>query len=427
MSDDQGIINCPECGEEIDVGQILHSKVDGELKKKYEDQLAAEKETIEEQQAVIAAREQSLKEQEEQQKKTVDEQVAKLLKKRSDKVRDEIKKEAEEEQKDAIDALQKQLDEKSDKVKEFNRVSVEFESLKREKNELEEKYKINAQKQINETLSVEREKISQQEKDRNELKLRELEKQLDDQKKLTEEMKRKQEQGSMQTQGEVQELVIEEWLASQFPEDQISEIKKGQRGADCLQVVNTQQRLNCGTIYYESKRTNNWQNAWIEKFKADIREQNASVGVLVTQAMPPGFDHAGFLDGVLVCSFAELKILASVLRKSVVEVSTATGIQENKGDKKELLYNLVTSKEFHGRVEAVAESFKQLVTQLESEKRALQTQWKKREKLLNQGFGSMAELFGSVQGIAGPAVMDIPSLGFEDDMEEGEREEGEAF
>ncbi len=72
--------------------------------------------------------------------------------------------------------------------------------------------------------------------------------------KIKREMKRKQEQGSMQTQGEVQELGIEEWLSNKFPLDTIQEIKKGERGADCLQIIHTRTHQNCGTIYYESKR-----------------------------------------------------------------------------------------------------------------------------------------------------------------------------
>ena len=92
----------------------------------------------------------------------------------------------------------------------------------------------------------------------NELKLKDLQKKIDDQRLLTEEMKRKQEQGSMQLQGEVQELAIEEWLQQQYPIDTIDEIKKGARGGDCIQIVNTRTTQNCGKIYYESKRIINY-------------------------------------------------------------------------------------------------------------------------------------------------------------------------
>ena len=100
----------------------------------------------------------------------------------------------------------------------------------------------------NETLVSEKEKIRKMEEEKNELRFKELQKQLEDQKKLTEEMKRKQEQGSMQMQGEIQELAIEEWLTTSFPLDTIEEIKKGARGGDCIQIVNTRTVQNCGRI-----------------------------------------------------------------------------------------------------------------------------------------------------------------------------------
>ena len=41
-------------------------------------------------------------------------------------------------------------------------------------------------------------------------------------------------QGSTQRQGEVSELAIEESLKTMFPNDDVIEIKKGHRGADCM-------------------------------------------------------------------------------------------------------------------------------------------------------------------------------------------------
>ena len=91
-----------------------------------------------------------------------------------------------------------------------------------------------------------------------------------------------------------------------FGEDTVDEIKKGARGGDCLQIVNTRTRQNCGKIYYESKRTKDFQSGWIEKFKADMREKGADVGVLVTEAMPSGFDRMGIMEGVWICSYEEV-------------------------------------------------------------------------------------------------------------------------
>ena len=223
-------------------------------------------------------------------------------------------------------------------------------------------------------------------------------------------MKRKQEQGSMQTQGEVQELGIEEWLLDKFPLDTIQEIKKGERGADCLQIVHTRTRQNCGTIYYESKRSKAFQPTWIEKFKADIRDKNANIGVLVTEVMPSDMDRFGLKDGIWICTFQEFKGLCAVLRESIVQISTAIITQDNKGDKMGMLYDFLTSNEFKLQIEAIVEGFTQMKSDLESEQRSMRGIWKKREKQIEKVLLNTTEMYGSIKGIAGNAVHSIPLL-----------------
>src|SRR3546814_7135406 len=176
----------------------------------------------------------------------------------------------------------------------------------------------------------------------------------------------------MQLQGEIQELAIEEWLAAQFPLDIIEEVKKGARGGDCIQVVNTHTRQCCGRIYYESKRTKDFQPGWIEKFKADMREKGADIGVLVTNAMPSNMDRMGIRDGVWICSYEEFKGICAVLRESVIQLSMVVASQENRGDKMHMLYDFLTSNTFRMQVEAIVEGFASMKNALESEKRSMQ-------------------------------------------------------
>ena len=223
-------------------------------------------------------------------------------------------------------------------------------------------------------------------------------------------MKRKQEQGSMQLQGEVQELAIEEWLATHFPLDTIEEIKKGARGGDCIQIVNTRERQNCGTIYYESKRTKDFQPTWIEKFKADIRDKGANIGVLVTEVMPSDLDRMGLKDGIWICDYDEFKGLCTVLRESIVQISMAVSSQENKGDKMHMLYDYLTSNTFLMQIEAIVEGFTQMKIDLDSEKRAMQRIWKQREKQIDKVTFNTIDMHGSIRGIAGNAVQSVKAL-----------------
>ncbi len=309
--------------------------------------------------------------------------------------------------------MQKELALKSEQVKELNKAKADIERIKREKEELKESIEADAERKMNETLTNERKKIQKTIEDRQQLKLSEKDKVIEDLKNQLQVAQRKAEQGSMQLQGEVQELAIEEWLRDSFPLDTIAEVKKGVRGADCLHIVNTRARQNCGSVYYESKRTKEFQSGWIEKFKQDLRDKGANIGVIVTEAMPRDMERMGLKDGVWICSFEEFKGLCAVLRESIVHVSLATIAQENKGDKMTMLYDYLTSNEFKLQIEAIVEGFTQMQADLNAERRAMESSWKKREKQIEKVLLSTNHMYSSIKGIAGSAIPAVPQLEFQ--------------
>ncbi len=406
----KGNIKCPNCDTSIDVQNILSHQLEEEKK---QIQITT---SIEEKKKFDAKLENLNKEREEfeQTKKKENElfqgRLKKQLKEKGKTLEKEIRSKVEEEQSEKDNLIQKELKEKSEQIKELNRTKAEIEQLKRKNSEIKEIAEAEAQKKLNETLLTEKEKITKKVEGNYEMRLKEKDKQLEDQKNLTEEMKRKQEQGSMQLQGEVQELAIEEWLSKQFPLDTIEEIKKGARGGDCIQIVNTRTNQNCGTIYYESKRTKDFQPSWIEKFKADIRDKSASIGVLVTEVMPSNMDRMGLKEGIWICNYDEFKGLSAVLRESIIQLNTAISSQENKGNKMTMLYDYLTSNTFHMQVEAIVEGFTQMKTDLESEKRSMLRIWKQREKQIDKVTINTIEMHGSIVGIAGNSIKPIQAL-----------------
>ncbi|MDD4968005.1 MAG: DUF2130 domain-containing protein [Paludibacter sp.] len=418
-------INCPNCGTSIDVQDILAHQLEDEIKLKYQNQLAEEKKKYEDEVENLNKAKELFEQKKKQENELFQDRLDKQLKEDRKAIEVKLKQKFQEEQAEQFNALQKELNEKSEQVKELNRTKAEIEKLKREKSEVKEIAEAEAQKNLNVTLIAERERIRKHEEDKNELRFKELQKQLEDQRKLTEEMKRKQEQGSMQLQGEVQELAIEEWLAAQFPLDTIEEIKKGARGGDCIQIVNTRTVQNCGTVYYESKRTKDFQPSWIEKFKADIRMKGANIGVLVTEVMPSDMDRMGLKEGIWICNYEEFKGLCSVLRESIIQISNAISSQENKGDKMHMLYDYLTGNTFRLQVEAIVEGFTQMKMDLESEKRAMQSIWKKREKQIDKVTVNTIDMHASIKGIAGNAIQAVKLLELEEpEMGNEETEEG---
>ncbi|MEJ7768581.1 MAG: DUF2130 domain-containing protein [Chitinophagaceae bacterium] len=285
--------------------------------------------------------------------------------------------------------------------------------------------------QLQRTLQAERtlltEQIRKQETERNsvretefQMRLRELEKQLEDQKKLAEEMRRKADQGSMQLQGEVQELLLETILKEHFPFDVVQEVGKGVEGADCMQIVRNASGKECGRIIYESKRAKNWSNGWVDKLKSDLRNTGADMAILVTQTFPKDMERFGTRDGIWICSYAEVASVASVLRNAVMCVSDAKKSEENKGEKMQMLYAYISGNEFRQQIEAIAESFQFLQNSVNKERIQMEKNWKEREKQLQKAFINTVHMYGSMKGILGASVSEIPLLegteGNEDDM-----------
>ncbi|WP_374540297.1 DUF2130 domain-containing protein [Flavobacterium sp.] len=414
MSIPSSTIQCPNCGTAIDVNDLLKHQIEETLRKEFqskaamqEKELALKNEQFEKAKAEFEAKKR-------QENELFAERLEREKKQAERDIAEKLKQKLEEENQERIALMNKELAEKSEKLRELNKMEAEIAKLNREKLEMKEAIEAQLQRQLNDQLIQEKEKIRKLEEEKNELKVKELLKQLEDQKKLTEEMKRKQEQGSMQMQGEVQELAIEEFIMQNFPLDTLEEIKKGATGADCLQIVNTREVQNCGTIYYESKRTKAFQPAWIEKFKNDIRTKKANIGVLVTEVMPADMDRMGMKEGIWICTFEEFKGLSAVLRQSLIQISQAVQSQENKGDKMEMLYDFLTSNEFRLQIEGIVEGFSQMQADLVSEKRAMQRIWSQREKQIEKVILNTTNMYGNIRGIAGNAVQAVRALELDD-------------
>ena len=223
----------------------------------------------------------------------------------------------------------------------------------------------------------------------------------------------------------VMRLESDENTKEKYPFDTIDEVKKGARGADCMQIVHTRESQNCGKIYYESKRTKDFQKSWIEKFKADMREKGADIGVLVTDVMPSDMQRMGLYEGIWICSFEEFKGISAVLREQIIKIHHAMKSQENKTDKMSLLYGFLTSNEFKMQIEAIVEAFTTMQSDLDSEKRSMQRIWKQREKQIEKVLDNTINMYGSIRGIAGNAIGNIKALelGYSGDVIDGDGNE----
>ena len=76
----------------------------------------------------------------------------------------------------------------------------------------------------------------------------------------------------------------------------------------------------------------------------------------------------------------------------------------------EQVYKYLTGMKFRQRVEAVIEKINDMREDLERERRFMVKQWSKREAQTLAVVGSTVGMVGDLQGIAGKAMPEIPSL-----------------
>jgi hypothetical protein len=377
-------IKCPNCGTEFELNESLKNEVEKELRGKMMDWQKKKEDEFEKQKTAL---------------------INDTLRKATD---DTVVK---------IKALEEESRIKTQQLQTLQKKELD---LLRDKNALEEKQKnmeIEIEKRFLEKRKEIEESAIKKEQEIFDLKTKEYKLQMEQQQKLIEELKRKSEQGSMQLQGESQELLLEEILQSYFPFDIIEEVEKGVEGADCIQVIRNNSDTICGKIIYESKRTKAWSNGWIDKLKADMRNSGSDVAILVTQVFPKDMEKFGEKDGVWICTFNEVSSVAQLLRNGIIKIYEAQKSQENKGDKMQLLYNYLTGIEFRGQMESIVEGFMAMKQSIMKERIQMEKLWKEREKQLEKVLLSTSGLYGSVKGIAGAGVSNIPLLDGSDENE----------
>ncbi len=404
-------VKCPSCGHSFPLEEAIGKEYEKELrdkmiawqKKKDEEFLKKEEDFKVQQKALSLKYEQQLA----QEKINLEEAVRKSI-----SIDFENK----------LSFLENANKENQEKLKLAGQKELEFLKKEQELKTRAEEMEIEIQRKMQAERNQIVEQIKKQELEKNQLKetehqlrIKEFEKQLEDQKKLVDEMRRKAEQGSMQLQGEVQELILEEVLRVTFPFDEIGEVGKGVRGADCIQVVRNKFGQDCGKIIYESKRTKDFASDWIDKLKKDMRKEGVDVAVIVTQTYPKGMTCFGERDGVWICSFEEVKAVAYVLRDGILRLYNSSKSQENRGDKMHMLYDYLTGTEFSEQWKAIREGYMSMRLSIHRERDAMEKMWKMREKQLDKVLLNASSIKGSIEGIAGADTISLSLTGEEDD------------
>ena len=410
-------LKCPNCGHQFDAENVIAADLEQKLQQQYQQKLQESLDRVEADKKQLQEQQQKF----EEARKNANEIFAQKLQQEKQKLEAEaqerITRSVAAEYENKLRMLENNNKDNEEKLKEARKKEFEFLQKEQELKNKEAELEIKLQRELQKERELMTEQIRKQETEKSQLKetemqlkLKEVQLQLEEQRKLAEEMKRRAEQGSMQRQGEVQELLLEEILKENFPFDAIEEVGKGVEGADCIQIVRTNTGKECGRIIYESKRTKTWSNNWVDKLKTDKRSKGADIAILVSQVFPRDMERFGERDGIWICNFTEVASVAQVLRSGIIKINEAIKSQENKGDKMQMLYDYLTGNEFRGNVEAILEGFMSVKNGIIKEKAMMEKIWKEREKQMEKAILNTSSLYGSVKGIAGASVSDIPLL-----------------
>ena len=416
-------IKCPNCATVFDVENVLSADVEQKLKQRYEKKLQESLSQINNDKKKLEEEQKSFEEKKRKENELFQQRLQQEKLKLESDIQQKLRKTITADYENQLRLLQQSAQENEEKLKQARQKEFEFLKKEQEIKNKEQELEIILQKKLLEERNVLMQQIRKEEESRNslketeyQLKLKELEKQLEDQRKLADEMKRKAEQGSMQLQGEVQELLLEEMLRDYFPYDSIGEVGKGVEGADCIQIVRNHLGTDCVKIIFESKRTKTFNSGWIEKLKTDMRNKQADVAILVTQVYPKDMSCFGEKEGVWICSFSEVIALTTAMRHTIMRIAETKRSEENKGEKMQMLYSYLTGTEFRQQIETIVEGFLSMKNSISKERIQMEKLWKEREKQLEKVLLSTSGLYGSIKGIAGASIGNIPLL--EDGTEE---------
>ena len=399
-------IVCPNCQTEIEITEVISSQLRASIRSEMEAELDPVRRRLKQQQDELTQRQRELQKKAE----SVEEQVrAKLAEERpaiEKTIRERARAEQDLELKDKAAAIA----ELQAKVQQANQKELTFLKREREIQQRVESVELEVTRRTHEQLQKVREQALKELDEQHRLKLMENEQKVQSLLRQIEELKRKAEQGSQQTQGEVLEVALEELLKQLFPTDSIEPVPKGVRGADVIQRVFDDSGTDCGLILWESKRTRHWSKEWLPKLRDDLRMVGASRSIIVSEQLPEHVRHFGQVDGVWVASWACVHPVAVMLREGLIGVARSRRALDGQHSKMELVYNYLIGQEFYNRVSGVVEAFMTMRQELEAEKRALNTCWKKREKQLERVLLSTSGLYGDLQGIIGSTLPEIRGM-----------------
>jgi len=411
---DQGIITCPNCGHQFEISDALTAQIREHLKGEMQQEIINREKDLKKKLAALKAEKETL----EKDRQAIDDEIEKKLQLKLEGAVAKATKRVESKYAEQLNDLQTALSEHKESIKVYRENELELRKKQRELEIAKEDIELEIARKLDEERTKIRLEAESKVFEQHRLKDLEKDKVISDLKSALDDMKRKAEQGSMERQGEVLEQDFETQLKRYFPHDEIQPVPKGIRGADLIQIVRTPFGVRCGVILWETKNTKAWSGQWIPKLKDDMIETRAAIAILVSMVLPDEVIRFGMVDGVWVTDPLSAMPLATALRQHLVAFECERQASIGKNEKMELLYKYLSGTEFKQKMEGIIEAFMAMQSQVNKERRAMEKQWKEREKQIERVIKNTVGLYGDMQGIIGGEIPQIQVLELESETEE---------
>jgi len=382
-------IICPECNTKIDLDKIWEEKFKHMLdKQKQELEKAKEEEMDKLREKAKKWAEEKAKESSKKDALEMEDLKARL--KEQEKAWEDMKKNELEMRKKS-----RELEEKEKNFELEMERKMEIEKKKIESS-IENKLKGEASKEFNNKL----EQIQE------ETRKKDLEnfKQQEQMKKTIDDLKRKSEQWSQQIQWDIQEDDLKNAISWAFPIDSVEDVPTGIKWADLIQTVKNNLWQSSWIIVWESKNTKAWTPSWIMKLKEDKLKISWNIAILVSTVLPKGMKHFWMVDDIMVC-IPEFAIpIANMLRDKLLSIAKVEVSLQWKDIKMEMLYKYLSSEEFSGKITMMVDVFSNLKSWVDAERRAMEKNWKKREKDIERATFAITWMYWELESLMWQAL-----------------------
>ncbi len=343
----------------------------------------------------------------------MDKRVASLLQDREQQLRDEERKRVEEK----YGTLQQ-------KLRKYQQEELELERTKQALALREDGLELEIQKRLSAGRDGLFKEAGQQARELYEMEAKERDRTIQTLKQQVNQLHERLQSGSPQVRGYIQQEDLANFLRELYPNDEITEIKRGVHGADILHRVRLHSGVLAGLILWESKRTKDFHAGWIDKLREDQRDQKADIAVLVSQVLPEEINHFAVRGDVVLAHPTLVDQLSGMVRQYLVNLARQKITTEQRETKVQDLYNYMTGKEFQQRIAGIVEAAANLQELVDREVRSHERLWAQRRKLHGRVVRQSALLYGEIAGIVGtlPPVSQLELPAPANEIEEANEE-----